>query len=54
MSNLTDNIERRGVAGTYKDLVMKGADPIIAAVLVTKANNYYLRDEFQGEIGNGT
>ena len=54
MSNLTDNIERRGVAGTYKDLVMKGADPIIAAVLVTKTDNYYLRDEFRGEKDNGT
>ena len=54
MSNLTDNIERRGVAGAYKDLVMKGADPIIAAVLVTKTDNYYLRDEFRGEKDNGT
>ena len=54
MSDLTDVIEERGIAGAYKALVMNGTDPIVAVVLVTKANNYYLRDEFQGEIGNGT
>ena len=54
MSDLTNVIEKRGLAGAYKDLVVDGTDPIVAGVLVTKAENYYLKDDFQGEIGNGT
>lgn len=54
MSDLTNVIEKRGLAGAYKDLVVDGTDSIVAGVLVTKAENYYLKDDFQGEIGNGT
>ena len=54
MSDLTKVIEKRGLAGAYKDLVVDGTDSIVAGVLVTKAENYYLKDDFQGEIGNGT
>ena len=54
MSDLTKVIEKRGLAGAYKDLVVDGTDPIVAGVLVTKAENYYLKDDFQGEFGNGT
>lgn len=49
MSDLTNIIEKRGLGGAYQDLVMKGTEPLVAAILITKADNYYLRDEFQGD-----
>ena len=49
MSDLTNIIEKRGLGGAYQDLVMKGTEPLVATILITKADNYYLQDEFQGD-----
>lgn len=49
MSDLTNIIEKRGLGGAYQELVMKGTEPLVATILITKADNYYLQDEFQGD-----